>query len=950
MSENGIGARLCKWARANLRVCLFLLLAVVSVALMIYLGMVGEPLATFEAPLGIISFESPDDAADSSAMIKSWEDAGVTDYARRSLWWDFALAVAYSTTFALAWLLISSSVAQKFTFWRSLTCLAAMAMWAAGILDCIENGILLRMLSNPDGITDPLARAVWWCAAVKFALVFLLGVPGFVIALTVHEALRHIYNRTLRPWFEWIARYPLLIVVVAVIYFVTKLPDPQAPGLGLQYLFWHDQFEIQFWAAALLSPLILYLCFVGYLLDADDNWVSQPKHATQTTPTSSPLPNVVAGSSTQIWSLLKYLFWTAGPLMGLLLCRAMRVRMETAAVVAISFAATLATLVVLYVLSYSVYVYVIKQIKQGKLRAVRRLCRRWKEYYVKSRWVRIIFKLPIKNPPLAWLHVVSAYLLTIVLIELYVVFSKQSSPAIAIWVVLAAGMAIYGRFVYMFPKRYFGWIAALLIAGMIFAGASTYSHQFEGLEDYYATPKLVRLGEFDKPPAADAETPATEVELEDDFALVQAWRTQHSATKPKLVVVTVSGGGIRAAVWSMVVLTHLERQHEDFPQHVRLITGTSGGMLGATYYVVEYPNSGAPRDDAVRQQLVENISQDSLSAAAWALVARDIPTLGYAPNDRGHAIERRWREMTSDEAAGKLGLKMKLSELAQFESQGLRPSLVFSPMLVEDGRRLLISNVDLKDLTSTSARVIGNNGPSQQEFSRTAVQFFRLFPNSHGKLMLSTAVRMNASFPYITPAGVLPTIPPRRVADAGYYDNYGVNVAALWIDNLVRTRRAWLAENLSGIVLVQINDHPTEHNRNNLRGRDERPQSQFAQGQNWLTTPFSAVMSARNATMQFRNDEQIQQLDRLINGDSGDGDFFSTVTFEFTGHASLSWYLARSEVKQLRYCMEGDTVEKLSEQLKYEIRLPGAEFDLLEEGRQQNAKRLNQLIELLKAQ
>ena len=39
---------------------------------------------------------------------------------------------------------------------------------------------------------------------------------------------------------------------------------------------------------------------------------------------------------------------------------------------------------------------------------------------------------------------------------------------------------------------------------------------------------------------------------------------------------------------------------------------------------------------------------------------------------------------------------------------------------------------------------------------------------------------MNASFPYISPAVSLPVDPPRRVVDAGYYDNYGVNLAAAW--------------------------------------------------------------------------------------------------------------------------------------------------------------------------
>ena len=55
--------------------------------------------------------------------------------------------------------------------------------------------------------------------------------------------------------------------------------------------------------------------------------------------------------------------------------------------------------------------------------------------------------------------------------------------------------------------------------------------------------------------------------------------------KPKLALVTVSGGGIRASVWTSVVLRKLEESlGAEFPYHIRLITGASGGMVGASYY------------------------------------------------------------------------------------------------------------------------------------------------------------------------------------------------------------------------------------------------------------------------------------------------------------------------------------------------------------------------------
>jgi hypothetical protein len=73
---------------------------------------------------------------------------------------------------------------------------------------------------------------------------------------------------------------------------------------------------------------------------------------------------------------------------------------------------------------------------------------------------------------------------------------------------------------------------------------------------------------------------------------------------------------------------------------------------------------------------------------------------------------------------------------------------------------LLISNPSVEALT----------GPDW----RYAISFFALFPKSVDTFRVATAVRMNATFPYVSPAVSLPTAPPVRVVDTGYYDNYGL--------------------------------------------------------------------------------------------------------------------------------------------------------------------------------
>ena len=86
-----------------------------------------------------------------------------------------------------------------------------------------------------------------------------------------------------------------------------------------------------------------------------------------------------------------------------------------------------------------------------------------------------------------------------------------------------------------------------------------------------------------------------------------------------------------------------------------------------------------------------------------------------------------------------------------------------------------------------------------------SVEFQKLFVAQGAKnLKLTTALRMNASFPYITPVVTLPSEPAMRVMDAGVRDNYGYRVTLAFLNS----HRKWIAENTSGVVILQIRDTP----------------------------------------------------------------------------------------------------------------------------------------------
>jgi hypothetical protein len=403
--------------------------------------------------------------------------------------------------------------------------------------------------------------------------------------------------------------------------------------------------------------------------------------------------------------------------------------------------------------------------------------------------------------------------------------------------------------------------------------------------------------------------------------------------KPKLVIVTVSGGGIRASVWTSVVLRKLEAAlGSDFPYHVRIITGASGGMVAGSYYAASLAppparvlEGGTARFGDLHgtgiDEFVNRMATDQLDAVAGRMVFADLPgTLSpfRHDRDRGRTLEETWIRWTGG-AESPLG--RPLDAYAADERLGWRPSLVFTPMLVEDGRRLLISNLDLAFATRNvgglliepSSRKIerpaiqgGDFDQSIHEeddvFSLSAVEFYRLFPAARD-FRVTTAVRMSASFPWVSPAVSIPTLPPRRVVDAGYYDNYGVNLSALWLSKM----SGWLEANTSGVLVVQIRDKVSQNARTEIDfdrlGPDGSPLDRlvwhggsrvFRPGLKGITTPLIGVTNARQWTMAFRNDEQVDLQDLLFDDERG-RDFFRTVVFECPIDVSLSWRLSDRE-------------------------------------------------------
>ena len=402
----------------------------------------------------------------------------------------------------------------------------------------------------------------------------------------------------------------------------------------------------------------------------------------------------------------------------------------------------------------------------------------------------------------------------------------------------------------------------------------------------------------------------------EDVPLEDSGHHFRSHGKQPLILVCVSGGGTRSAVWTIRTLDALERKCVGLFKP-RIIFGASGGMLGATRYVTTLPT----KDDAASNQRISAVEKDSLRGLVQKLFTHDIPALllpwgtRHQEFHRGDTIEESWRhnfQITHD---------YTFRDLKQHRQHNTH--IVYSPMLIEDGRRLLISDLKLPWLTQARGPTITSNNDVQnithQRFSTSALEFRQCFGDAAlDRLSLFTATRLSATFPYIMPISSLPTDPRRRVVDAGYYDNYGTSLAVRWLQWTLADakRRAWLMTHVSCVLVIQIRDGIIPLTRP-LRSLESRPpKGRWAQL--WhqaivlyenLTGPFQALLQFRQAAQLFGNDEQLSEVLGQLNQQSEDSDFAKTISFELGVSASLSWTLSGNEKENIKNATRSEDFE-----------------------------------------
>jgi predicted acylesterase/phospholipase RssA len=353
----------------------------------------------------------------------------------------------------------------------------------------------------------------------------------------------------------------------------------------------------------------------------------------------------------------------------------------------------------------------------------------------------------------------------------------------------------------------------------------------------------------------------------------------------KVILVAANGGGIQAAAWSARVMTGIEegcRSGGDcggrsFARSVRVISAVSGGSVGAMYFANAYGKYGAKEgelpDNEGLEQIVRLAGRSSLDGVAWGLVYSDFlrtvaPYLSrvrfFRRTDRARALEFEWQR--------DVDLKARLGEWKRDAIEGRRPGVVFNATVVDNGRPLLFSTIE------------HNKNPSVAQI------FDRLYEGYDTPV--TSAVRMSATFPYVTPAARAHrdgqsdwAQAEYHVVDGGYYDNYGVTALVECLDHELEKPEI----NVSELMVIRIHSMPVVASPD--RGLEKKRGFFYQMG-----VPIVALDNVRGAGQLSHSQVEFDLLRKRWRERAGRKVDIELATFEYPNYdAPLSWHLTEKQ-------------------------------------------------------
>ncbi len=361
-------------------------------------------------------------------------------------------------------------------------------------------------------------------------------------------------------------------------------------------------------------------------------------------------------------------------------------------------------------------------------------------------------------------------------------------------------------------------------------------------------------------------------------------------TKPKLVVVCTSGGGLKMAVWTYYALGYADSVLRGrLLKHVGLITGASGGMLGAAYLRENYLRYLQGKERNVFSIAKTNLlSKDILNPVFYTFSMSDwffrLQTFQY--NNRTYFKDRAYIfEQTLNRNLNSI-LDKPLCAYRNPVLNATIPMMILTPSVENVGSRLYISSVRMSYLSK-----------SPKELRIKNIEFLHNYADfKPDSLRYLSAIRMNATFPYVSPDVELPGIPKLYIIDAGLNDNFGLLTAYQFLTEF----KEWIEANTSGVILIRL---------------DEKTKVDY----HYLSSPVKSLLRPLGAV--FTDWIKIQEDNYLTVSNSFEKLFsgkFKMITFAFGNndkHVPLSWHLTKLDKQVLFNSIHSDANRKNIEYL-----------------------------------
>ncbi len=407
-----------------------------------------------------------------------------------------------------------------------------------------------------------------------------------------------------------------------------------------------------------------------------------------------------------------------------------------------------------------------------------------------------------------------------------------------------------------------------------------YGLQYDGVELPYNAATLGAMTDSNALNAANQHT----------LQILENWKNKPAIAadnKPYMVFLNVSGGGLRSAFWTFSVLQYLDSMtNGDLLQHTQLITGGSGGMLGASFFrELFYQRNLHHHIDLKNEKWSNAMATDLLNPIASTIAVNDLflPWQSFTVNhqrykkDRGYMFEKQFDENTFHFFDNK-----KLMDYYQPELKSELPMMILNGTIVNDGRFLMLSPQPLNYMVRPNY-----NEQRIADPKIDAVDFRYFFKTKQADSVLFTsALRMNCTFPYVLPSVGLPTNPHLDVMDAGVRDNYGFETSIRFLNAF----RNWISANTAGVIFIQI----TDYNRSNI-SLENNEESALSQ----MINPITNVLSNSPEFQYYHQNNLLYLMNNSFPKN------MYVLRFEYTpsqgdGRASLSFHLTAKEKQSIR--------------------------------------------------